>query len=395
MPQRTVRKRVRIYHNSLWARYKGAVYSQLYRLSQRGPIEPLFVQIAETDIDRVELGGIDLSYHQYPYRVLFRGAYGDVSTFRRIVGLTRDLLANPSDLVVLSGYDRMENWAMLFVCMLLRRKRAVACDSTMFDRPRVVWKTWAKHFFFSRCIGVIGYGQRSKEYSMSLGVREANIIIPCQAAALPHDYDAAGVLLRYSRQTAQSYLPPRFLYVGRLATVKGLGDLIQAFSLVRARMPGAHLDVIGAGPLKAELLEQALELGMADAVTLHGPKDLAEIVPLFFRSVALVLPSHSEPWGLVVNEALSFGCPVVVSDRCGCVPELVLPGVTGFTFKSGDVAALSEAMLAVLALSENRPDCAQHCVRVMAGFTAERAAARMLEGYIQFLGVRENSPCAA
>ena len=66
---------------------------------------------------------------------------------------------------------------------------------------------------------------------------------------------------------------------------------------------------------------------------------MEEIGRLFERGAALVLPSHSEPWGLVVNESLSYGCPVVVSDICGCVPDLVLDGVTGYSFPVGDVPA--------------------------------------------------------
>jgi glycosyltransferase involved in cell wall biosynthesis len=111
-------------------------------------------------------------------------------------------------------------------------------------------------------------------------------------------------------------------------------------------------------------------------------------VPLFFRSMALVLPSHSEPWGLVVNEALSFGCPAVVSDRCGCVPELVIDGVTGFAFQAGDIGALSAALLAVCRLSQERLATAAECVRVISAYSPERAALRMLQGCTQFLEAR-------
>jgi glycosyltransferase involved in cell wall biosynthesis len=108
--------------------------------------------------------------------------------------------------------------------------------------------------------------------------------------------------------------------------------------------------------------------------------DLAGIAASFMRSTALVLPSHSEPWGLVVNESLSYGCPVVVSKNCGCVPELVIDGVTGFSFETGDIGGLSTAMLAALELSRDRVKTAQNCLRIIAEFTPERAAAQILEG---------------
>jgi glycosyltransferase involved in cell wall biosynthesis len=128
------------------------------------------------------------------------------------------------------------------------------------------------------------------------------------------------------------------------------------------------------------LTSRARELGLADSVTLHGTKNLSDIVPHYFASVALVLPSRSEPWGLVANESLSYGCPVVISDRSGCVPELVIDGVTGYAFKTGDVQSLAAAMLAVPRLSADRATTARQCSDVASKLTPQRAAARMLEG---------------
>jgi glycosyltransferase involved in cell wall biosynthesis len=115
-------------------------------------------------------------------------------------------------------------------------------------------------------------------------------------------------------------------------------------------------------------------------VSLQGTRDVSEFASLFATSTAMVLPSYSEPWGLVVNEALSYGCPVVVSDRCGCVPELVVSGITGFTFAAGNVEALSQAMLAAARLSENRLHTVRQCLKVMSDFTPQRAAQRILDG---------------
>ena len=224
---------------------------------------------------------------------------------------------------------------------------------------------------------------------MKLGANESDIVIPCVAAALPHGYDASEVLSQYGRQNAETFNLPRFLYVGRLAPEKGLMDLLDAFSLVRMKMPAAHLDIIGEGTLRAKLIDHLGELGLAEAVTLHGTLNLSDIVPQYFCSVALVLPSHREPWGLVVNESLSYGCPVVVSDRCGCVPELVVDGVTGYCFNAGDIEALSEAMLAVSRLSGDRSTIAKQCIDVVSALSPERAASRMMVGCTRLLGARE------
>src|SRR6266851_6008661 len=233
---------IAIYHNILWSKYKGGVFSQVYVQSQARGIGTSFIQIAETDDERMALGDVDLSYHQYPFRLLFRGAYSHPSRWRRIVTLAQDVFKNPSDLVVMPGYHRVEYWAMLLICILLRRKRAVFCDSTEFDRPKADWKEFAKRVFFSGCDGFFCYGVRSKEYLLKYGAEESKIIYRYQAAALPHEYDPADVLARYEARPRPASRIHRFTFVGRLSIEKGINDLLEAFVKVHAKTSGVRLE---------------------------------------------------------------------------------------------------------------------------------------------------------
>jgi glycosyltransferase involved in cell wall biosynthesis len=378
---------IAIYHNNLWAKQKGVVFSQVYELAKLRGVDASFIQIAETEIGRVGLSDIDLSYHQYPFRLLFRGAYENASRVRRIIRVVKDILSHPSDLAVMPGYHLIEYWAMLLTCMVLNRKRAVFCDSTDFDQPRSglkdSLKDLAKRLFFRQCHGYFCYGVRSKEYLMRYGVQESRIIYRYQAAALPPGYNPSDVLARYEAS------PPstghRFLYLGRLSPEKGLWDLLNAFAELRRQRADVRLDLVGSGPLRAQLLERVKQLGLEECVFCLGSKSIAEISPLFYASTALILPSHSEPWGLVVNEALSFGCPVVVSDICGCVPALVVEGVTGYSFHKADVAGLTRAMNAVIALAADRVAAAERCLDRISAFTPQRVAAQILDGCEQIV----------
>jgi glycosyltransferase involved in cell wall biosynthesis len=377
--------RVSIYHNILWSKYKGVVFTKVHSTSDRIGINVSFVQVAETEEQRVAIGNIDLSYHQYPYRLLFAGSYESVPIWRRMFALSSDLIRNPSELVVLPGYEHIEYWTMLLVCILLRRKRAVFCDSTVYDRPKNRLKEIAKGLFFRRCHGFFCYGSRSKEYVLSYGVEERRIRFRCQAAALPHGYDPARVISEYRANVSKGSTASTFLYVGRLSIEKGLDDLLDAFSKVHAKLPETRLDLVGAGQLKEQLAARVKQLGLEQSVTFLGPKNTEEIGRLFMNSTALVLPSHSEPWGLVVNESLSYGCPVVVSNVCGCVPELVLPGRTGYSYPVGDVAAMAQAMLDVSHLSTDRVAVAQKCIDLIAGFSPDVAASQILDGCARIL----------
>jgi len=380
-----VLNRVSIYHNILWSKYKGVVFTAVHSCSNRIGIDVSFVQVAETESRRIAIGKIDLSYHQYPYRLLFAGSYDRVPIWRRIFALSNDLIRNPCDLVVLPGYEHIEYWVMLVVCILLRRKRAVFCDSTVYDRPKYRWKEVAKGFFFRRCHGFFCYGRRSKEYILRYGVDEKRIKFRCQAAALPHTYDAAKVIGEYRANSSNASPFSTFLYVGRLSVEKGLDDLLEAFHQVHAKLPESILNLAGAGPLEGVLTARAKSLGLALSVRFLGPKSVEEIGRLFVSSTALVLPSHSEPWGLVVNESLSYGCPVVVSNVCGCVPELVLQGETGYSYPVRDVSALAQAMLDVSRLSSDRVAVAQGCIELISKFSPDVAASQILDGCARIL----------
>ena len=377
--------RIAIYHNILWSKYKGVVFSQVHLDGEPRGIIPSFIQIAETEDIRVGLGGVDLSYHQYPFRLLFRGAYGNAPLVRRIGALARDLYQYPVDLVIMPGYHRAEYWAMLVVCILLRRKRAVFCDSTTIDRPKAAWREFAKRWFFGLCNGFFCYGIRSKEYLMSYGVSESKIAYRCQAAALPRGYSVAKVLAHYESNWRGRADEPHFLYVGRLSPEKGLDDLFAAFGVIHAKFPNAKLDLVGSGPLAQELAESVAKTGMSGAISFLGSKSLDDIAVLFQKCTALVLPSHSEPWGLVVNEALSYGCPVVVSSACGCVPDLALDGVTGYSFQFGDVDDLARALDSVRHFSNNRAAVARKCLEVISHYTPERAATQILDGCVRMV----------
>src|ERR1700692_575701 len=102
--------RLLIYHNILWPKHIGAVFSKLYALAKQEGIETSIVHLAETQNMRAGLGAVDTSFHDYPYRVLFRGSYENVGVVRMTLALIRDLLTHRGDVVALPGYERSEYW---------------------------------------------------------------------------------------------------------------------------------------------------------------------------------------------------------------------------------------------------------------------------------------------
>ena len=95
-----------------------------------------------------------------------------------------------------------------------------------------------------------------------------------------------------------------------------------------------------------------------------------ELPAYYALADAFVHVSVTEQWGLVVNEAMATGLPVIVSNRCGCVPDLVAEGKNGFTFDPASVKRLGQLMVDMSRLSERRlEEMGEESRRIVAGFT--------------------------
>lgn len=279
----------------------------------------------------------------------------------------------------MAGYHRIEYWAQLCAAIISRKKVAVFCDSTANDKSFSLLKAIPKWIFFHAVDGFFAYGERSKSYICSYGVKPEKVFFRCQAAALPHHYlPESAVAVRVAAQQSLAHLV--FLYVGRLSHEKDLHVLLDAFRTVVEQHPDATLRLVGSGPLRESLEAQAKQLGLSSSVVFTGGKTINELEGEYAQATCMVLPSNSEPWGLVVNEALSYGCPVVVSDACGCVPELVIEGFTGFSFRTGDTAELALRMLSCVEEFTDHAQVASNCVSHIGRFSPENAARQILAG---------------
>ncbi|WP_248320362.1 glycosyltransferase family 4 protein [Caballeronia sp. Sq4a] len=369
---------VTIFHNVVWSRHKGAVLSALHNIAGSGSIRYSMVQIADTEHDRIGFSDVDYSYHRYPMTKLYSGCYEDVPTWRMTARLVWEVLKAKSDLVVLPGYHRPEYWAMMAACIVTGKRRAVFCDSTGRDNPRRMLTSIPKRVFFTLCDGYFAFGTRSREYLMSLGAKQEKIFIPCQAAALPRSFSPETVV--DDRLAHRQGNKPVFLFVGRLSAEKGIDTLVDAFKQLRKNVPNAELRIVGTGPLGDDLKKQVSEAGLQDAVHFLGSLQDEPLSREYFGATCMVLPSKREPWGLVTNEALSHGCPVIVSESCGCVPELVVEGVSGYSFPAGDVASLHRTMLKSLEAFADTAGVAKRCTDVIQRFDPPSAAANIARG---------------
>jgi glycosyltransferase involved in cell wall biosynthesis len=187
-------------------------------------------------------------------------------------------------------------------------------------------------------------------------------------------------------EVRQKYALPEnyFLASARFITKKNLPKLIEAYAEYRQRSevrpqksevsetrPAWDLVLLGDGPLREILNSHLSTLNLHQHVHLPGFKQYEELPVYYGLAKAFVHASTTEQWGLVVNEAIASGLPAIVSNRCGCAPELV--NGNGFTFDPGNEHELAARLLKMASLSDNeRQHLGDNSYKIAGNFAPER-----------------------
>lgn len=162
-----------------------------------------------------------------------------------------------------------------------------------------------------------------------------------------------------------------FLFAGKLIDRKRPLDAVRAIARLRdAHHVDANLVIVGSGDQQTMIEKEVAQLGVADRVALAGFLNQHAIASAYAQCSALVLTSQRERWGLVANEAMAAGAPVIVARSAGCAEDLVEDGVSGRVVETGDVAQWAAAM-AELSDPRRREVLAQGAQRRVSDFSFE------------------------
>ena len=250
--------------------------------------------------------------------------------------------------VALPGWAFSEARHGLAWCRGRGRPAVLMSESSREDHlrlwPREVLKQNLVRRFGSALVG----GVRHIAYARQLGLPRAAIFTGYDA--VDNDYFAAGAERARRDATALRQargLPARYVLTSsRFIDKKNLDGLLRGYAAYVARAPAAARDLVvcGDGELRDRLHALARELGLEQRVRWPGFVQYPDLPIYYALADAFILASTIEPWGLVVNEAMACGLPVLVSDRCGCAPDLVREGENGFTFKPRPAQAIADAL---------------------------------------------------
>jgi glycosyltransferase involved in cell wall biosynthesis len=225
--------------------------------------------------------------------------------------------------LMICGWDNILYWFSAFLSP--RKKNAIVVESSIFESKTDGLKGFYKKVFLTRITKSFVSGKAQEELVQKLNFKGKSVITKGVGV-----FQTVKQPPYYPREQVKN-----FIFVGRLSSEKNLDFLVRTFN----ELPDYNLNIVGYGPLEANLKEIA-----SKNILFHGAIDNSLLPSYYSENDVLILPSLSEVWGLVVEEALNNGLPVIVSDKVGCASEIIIPDYNGIIFSLSEADSLTKAI---------------------------------------------------
>jgi len=348
---------------------------------------PLFNALArqpEIDLHVIFLSETDPSLRQWQiYKNEIRFSYEVLPSWRRRVGnynllinrgMVHALKAGVPKVMVCGGYSYLASWQSLLWSRGHQVPFFLWSESNEQDlRRRTFMVEFLKKEFLTRCSAFLVPGQSARAYLRAQGVQDENIFTAPNAV----DNDLFAAWAERARSRTEELrqelgLPERyFLFVGRLVPEKGVFDLLDAYAKLENRLrEQVGLVFAGDGACRRALEEQATKISPG-TIRFAGFVQRDDLAKFYALAEALVLPTHSDTWGLVVNEAMACGLPAIVSSVAGCAADLVKPNWNGLLVSPQDSSSLTAAMTSLATQPDLRHDMGLNSKQHISRYTPE------------------------
>jgi glycosyltransferase involved in cell wall biosynthesis len=340
--------------------------------SLRGGIDPGFKQAVTWDIDLLT-----------GYRSIFIGESGGQRTPAGFWSLIcpqvwSEIRSGHYDAVWLHGYSYAVNVIALLAAKTKNLPVLMRSETHLGLQPKG-WKRRIRDAVLSVAYrfvdGFLAIGTANRAYYHALGVPDERIFDVPYTVDNDRFIAAATLACEQRAEVRKKYgLPvdgPVVLYASKFMRRKHPDDVIRAIAKLRDEGQTATLFMVGAGEMEQELRDLTTSLALGNVV-FGGFINQADLPKIYAASDVFVLPSENEPWGLIVNEVMCAGVPVVVSDEVGCVSDLVKDGVNGYHMKAGDIGSLFNALDKLLAHKHLRDRMGAASLSIISEWSYER-----------------------
>ena len=322
---------------------------------------------------------IDFRYRVLP-SILFQNGSSGAPYFLNPT-IFYELMRYSPEIIITGGYQHPSYLLAILYARIFKKRIILWCESNKYDlrlcRP---WNEFYKRMFVRSCDGYIAPGKASSEYLISLGASAKKIWMAPNAVDNAYFIQSCD---RYrqnkdSFKQSKGYPEKLILYVGRLSDQKGIFDLLEAFRIIFAKDPDAGLLLVGSGEQEKQYKDFCLINNLKNVFFegfIHQEK-----LPFYYAIAdVFVLPTHSDPWGLVLNEAMACGLAVVSSDAAGAAPDLIIQGENGYVFKKGDIRQIVFCLENILGDEQKRTEMGKMSLEIIKNYSPFKCA----QGFIR------------
>ena len=301
------------------------------------------------------LNGYD---YQFLKNYSFRPSYLNWPHGLMNFGIFKEIKKERPDAIILMSWMNLVWWTAMFAGICFKVPVFFLTDANIQgDTSGSRWKKLVKKLIlgagiFKNASGFLCAGVANKELYESYKVPQSKMISfayswgykPMLEVAQSLSEQKHIILQQFGINSGNKII----LYVGRLSAEKSPEHLLQAFNMLRTS--DVSLVFAGDGDMRTELQEYVAENNM-DSVYFLGFLNRTEIFKCYAVADLLVLPSKRETWGMVINEALTFGVPTIASEEVGAARDLIIHGENGYVFPHGDLITLAGYMDNLLSAS--------------------------------------------
>jgi L-malate glycosyltransferase len=267
--------------------------------------------------------------------------FEETTTWQRLWRRLADLRKHKVRYAFLCNYDQIDTLVVAFVLRVLGAKVFSMIESKFDDKPRKAWRELLKSFFLLPYHGAMVSGLRIRDYAAFLGVPPHRLFDGYDTVSVDRIRADGGAPVA---PDGVPFADRHFTVVARHVEKKNLFMAIEAYERYRqlATSPRA-LHLCGTGELEDALKADVARRGLV-GVEFRGFLEPEVVAKEFATTLALILPSKEEQWGLVVNEALAMGLPILCSDNVGARDSLVRTAVNGYVFEPDNPQGLALIM---------------------------------------------------
>lgn len=302
-------------------------------------------------------------------------------------GFSYFLLKKNYDLLILGNWNQPVFYEGFFLIKLMKKRAALFGETTLRDkRSNFIFFEKIKRFLVRHSDGFIPAGNAAAEYLKYLGAHSDKIFIARFCTDHDFFYNEYLKLKPYREKIKREKGYPAFtiLFVGRFVWYKGIMVLLKAYKRLQEKNKDIGLVLLGDGSERKKYEEYCKNNNLKNVFS-EGFKQMEELPEYYISADVLILPSLSDPWGLVVNEAMAFGLPVISTDVAGVTYDLVKNGINGFVVKAGDSNELYNVLKKLCKNAELRKRMGKKSLEIIKDYTPENWAKSFIEAVNRIL----------